>query len=200
MGIGEMRVVGGAGGGTEAMRGTKPVISMETDSLFDPLCAPQTRQEYYCNLWALGNGRKKKAWGGESWGCVCSTVLETQNQQGPKSQPGLRELWHSVLSASSLLLELLPALHCLASLQAVLWMSTDHLGDLTLLLQTLNGSQVTGEVKMIVPPLFPIAAVFDLHICMCPMFVPGACGGQKRGQTLELQSYQTWGLCENKCS
>ncbi|XP_055453629.1 Fanconi anemia group G protein isoform X1 [Psammomys obesus] len=68
-------------------------------------------------------------------------VLETQNQLGPKSQPRLRELWHSVLSASSLLPELLPALHCLASLQAVLWMSTDHLGDLTLLLQTLNGSQ-----------------------------------------------------------
>ncbi|XP_051021277.1 Fanconi anemia group G protein [Acomys russatus] len=68
-------------------------------------------------------------------------VLETQDQLTPKSQQGLREQWHSVLSASSLLPELLPALHCLASLQAGLWMSTDHLGDLTLLLQTLNGSQ-----------------------------------------------------------
>ncbi|XP_075823498.1 Fanconi anemia group G protein isoform X3 [Microtus pennsylvanicus] len=68
-------------------------------------------------------------------------VLETQNQLEPKSQQRLPELWHSVLSASSLLPELLPALHCLASLQAILWMSTDHLGDLALLLQTLNASQ-----------------------------------------------------------
>ncbi|XP_028634874.1 Fanconi anemia group G protein isoform X1 [Grammomys surdaster] len=68
-------------------------------------------------------------------------VLEAQQHLEPKSQEGLQELWHSVLSASSSLLELLPALHCLASLQAVLWMSTDRLGDLTLLLQTLNGSQ-----------------------------------------------------------
>lgn len=68
-------------------------------------------------------------------------VLETQNQLELKSQQRLLELWHSVLSASSLLPELLPALHCLASLQAILWMSTDHLGDLALLLQTLNGSQ-----------------------------------------------------------
>ncbi|XP_076791249.1 Fanconi anemia group G protein isoform X2 [Arvicanthis niloticus] len=68
-------------------------------------------------------------------------VLEAQHHLEPESQQGLQELWHSVISASSLLLELLPALHCLASLQAVLWMSTDRLGDLTLLLQTLNGSQ-----------------------------------------------------------
>ncbi|XP_021087909.1 Fanconi anemia group G protein isoform X2 [Mesocricetus auratus] len=68
-------------------------------------------------------------------------VLETQNQLEPKSQQGLQGLWHSVLSASSLLPELLPALHCLASLQAILWMSTDHLGDLALLLKTLNGIQ-----------------------------------------------------------
>nr|XP_048276332.1 Fanconi anemia group G protein isoform X4 [Myodes glareolus] len=68
-------------------------------------------------------------------------VLETQNQLEPKLQQRLPELWHSVLSASSLLPELLPALHCLASLQAILWMSTDHLGDLALLLQTLHGSQ-----------------------------------------------------------
>ena len=85
--------------------------------------------------------------------CVCSTVLETQNQLEPKPQQRLPELWHSVLSASSLLPELLPALHCLASLQAILWMSTDHLGDLALLLQTLNASQVTGEVKMNLPTL-----------------------------------------------
>lgn len=87
--------------------------------------------------------------------CLCSTVLEAQHHLEPESQQGLQELWHSVISASSLLLELLPALHCLASLQAVLWMSTDRLGDLTLLLQTLNGSQVTGKVKMTPPPLCP---------------------------------------------
>ncbi|XP_038966905.1 Fanconi anemia group G protein isoform X1 [Rattus norvegicus] len=68
-------------------------------------------------------------------------VLEAQHQMGSKSQQGLKELWHSVLSAPSLLPELLPALHCLASLHAALWMSTNHLGDLTSLLQTLNGSQ-----------------------------------------------------------
>ncbi|XP_059110168.1 Fanconi anemia group G protein isoform X4 [Peromyscus eremicus] len=68
-------------------------------------------------------------------------VMETQNQLEPKSQQGLQELWHSVLSASSLLPELLPTLHCLASLQAILWMRTDHPGDLALLLQALNGSQ-----------------------------------------------------------
>lgn len=61
-------------------------------------------------------------------------VLEAQHHLEPKSQQGLKELWHSVLSASSLPPELLPALHCLASLQAVFWMSTDHLEDLTLLL------------------------------------------------------------------
>ncbi|XP_075823497.1 Fanconi anemia group G protein isoform X2 [Microtus pennsylvanicus] len=89
-----------------------------------------------------GLERDQRVWGAERWiWCVCSTVLETQNQLEPKSQQRLPELWHSVLSASSLLPELLPALHCLASLQAILWMSTDHLGDLALLLQTLNASQ-----------------------------------------------------------
>ncbi|XP_008140163.2 Fanconi anemia group G protein [Eptesicus fuscus] len=70
-------------------------------------------------------------------------VLETQKQVGPRLESGLglRGLWNSVLHASSLLPELLPALHHLAGLQAALWLSTDHLGDLTLLLQTLNGSQ-----------------------------------------------------------
>ncbi|XP_036035281.1 Fanconi anemia group G protein isoform X2 [Onychomys torridus] len=68
-------------------------------------------------------------------------VMETQNQLEPKSQQGLQELWHSVLSASSLLPELLPTLHCLASLQAILWMRTDHPEDLALLLQALGGSQ-----------------------------------------------------------
>ncbi|XP_031233013.1 Fanconi anemia group G protein isoform X2 [Mastomys coucha] len=68
-------------------------------------------------------------------------VREAQHQLEPKSQQGLKELWQSVLSSSSLLPELLPPLHCLASLQAVLWMSADCLEDLTLLLQTLNGHQ-----------------------------------------------------------
>ncbi|KAM9641521.1 Fanconi anemia group G protein isoform 1-T1 [Trichechus inunguis] len=68
-------------------------------------------------------------------------VLEAQKQLGPRLECGLRELWDSVLHASSLLPELLPALHHLAGLQAALWLSTDHLGDLALLLQSLNGSQ-----------------------------------------------------------
>uniref|UniRef100_A0A673ULH2 Phosphatidylinositol glycan anchor biosynthesis class O n=1 Tax=Suricata suricatta TaxID=37032 RepID=A0A673ULH2_SURSU len=68
-------------------------------------------------------------------------VLETQEQLGPRQECGLRGLWDSVLHYSSVLLELLPALHHLAGLQAALWLSTDCLGDLTLLLQTLNGNQ-----------------------------------------------------------
>ncbi|GAB5579875.1 Fanconi anemia group G protein isoform X1 [Prionailurus iriomotensis] len=68
-------------------------------------------------------------------------VLETQEQLGPRLECGLRGLWDSVLHYSSVLLELLPALHHLAGLQAALWLSTDCLGDLTLLLQTLNGNQ-----------------------------------------------------------
>ncbi|XP_029423807.1 Fanconi anemia group G protein isoform X2 [Nannospalax galili] len=76
-------------------------------------------------------------------------VLETQNQLGPKLEQGLKELWNSVLHSSSLLPELLPALHCLASLQAALWLSTDHLGDLALLLQTLNGSQTEASENLL---------------------------------------------------
>ncbi|XP_040337520.1 Fanconi anemia group G protein isoform X2 [Herpailurus yagouaroundi] len=68
-------------------------------------------------------------------------VLETQEQLGPRLECGLRGLWDSVLHYSSVLPELLPALHHLAGLQAALWLSTDCLGDLTLLLQTLNGNQ-----------------------------------------------------------
>nr|APL97879.1 fanconi anemia complementation group g [Castor fiber] len=68
-------------------------------------------------------------------------VLETQEQLGPRVGQGLGELWDTVLRASSLLPELLPALHHLVGLQAALWLSTDHIGDLALLLQTLNGSQ-----------------------------------------------------------
>uniref|UniRef100_A0A8Q3WLH9 FA complementation group G n=1 Tax=Homo sapiens TaxID=9606 RepID=A0A8Q3WLH9_HUMAN len=68
-------------------------------------------------------------------------VLETQEQQGPRLEQGLRELWDSVLRASCLLPELLSALHRLVGLQAALWLSADRLGDLALLLETLNGSQ-----------------------------------------------------------
>ncbi|XP_048224314.1 Fanconi anemia group G protein isoform X2 [Perognathus longimembris pacificus] len=68
-------------------------------------------------------------------------VLETQEHLEPRLEQDLRELWDSVLHASSLLPELLPALHLLAGLQAALWLSTDHLGDLAVLLQTLNGNQ-----------------------------------------------------------
>ncbi|KAM7092481.1 Fanconi anemia group G protein isoform 3-T4 [Molossus nigricans] len=73
------------------------------------------------------------------WGL--ERVLETQKQLGPKLDRGFRGLWNSVFHASAVLPQLLPALHHLAGLQAALWLSTDHLGDLTLLLQTLNGSQ-----------------------------------------------------------
>ncbi|XP_023571889.1 Fanconi anemia group G protein [Octodon degus] len=68
-------------------------------------------------------------------------VLETQEQLGPRLDQGLRELWYSVLHVSSLLPDLLPALHLLAGLQAAHWLSTDHLGDTAWLLQTLNGTQ-----------------------------------------------------------
>nr|XP_037854224.1 Fanconi anemia group G protein isoform X3 [Chlorocebus sabaeus] len=68
-------------------------------------------------------------------------VLETQEQQGPRLEQGLRELWDSALRASCLLPELLSALHRLAGLQAALWLSADRLGDLALLLETLNDSQ-----------------------------------------------------------
>ena len=78
--------------------------------------------------------------------CVYSTVLETQEQLKARLEHGLRGLWDSVLHVSSLLPELLPALHHLAGLQAALWLSTDRLGDLTLLLQTLNVSQVIQVV------------------------------------------------------
>ncbi|XP_032095822.1 Fanconi anemia group G protein isoform X3 [Sapajus apella] len=68
-------------------------------------------------------------------------VLETQEQLGPRLEQGLKELWDCVLRVSSLLPELLSALHRLAGLQAALWLSADRLGDLALLLETLNGSQ-----------------------------------------------------------
>ncbi|XP_077003944.1 Fanconi anemia group G protein [Tamandua tetradactyla] len=68
-------------------------------------------------------------------------VLEAQTQLGPWPAHGLRGLWDFTLHASTLMPELLPALHHLAGLQAALWLSSDHLGDLAFLLQTLNGSQ-----------------------------------------------------------
>ncbi|XP_040860448.1 Fanconi anemia group G protein isoform X4 [Ochotona curzoniae] len=68
-------------------------------------------------------------------------VLETQEQPGLRLERELLELWHAVLHTSSLVPELLPALHRLLGLQAALWLRTDRLGDLALLLQTLNGSQ-----------------------------------------------------------
>jgi hypothetical protein len=77
---------------------------------------------------------------------VYPTVLETQEQLGPRVGQGLGELWDAILRASSLLPELLPALHHLVGLQAALWLSTDRIGDLALLLQTLNGSQVMEKV------------------------------------------------------
>uniref|UniRef100_A0A8C5JVB5 Fanconi anemia, complementation group G n=1 Tax=Jaculus jaculus TaxID=51337 RepID=A0A8C5JVB5_JACJA len=81
------------------------------------------------------------------WGL--ERVLETQKQKGPKLGQGLRELWVSVLHASSLAPELLPVLHNLASLQAALWLSTDHLEDLAFLLKTLNGHQTGASEDLL---------------------------------------------------
>ncbi|XP_022356051.1 Fanconi anemia group G protein isoform X3 [Enhydra lutris kenyoni] len=76
-------------------------------------------------------------------------VLETQKQLGPRLECGLRGLWDSVLHYSTLLLEVLPALHHLAGLQAAVWLSTDCLGDLTFLLQTLNGNQSEASENLL---------------------------------------------------
>lgn len=76
-------------------------------------------------------------------------VLETQEQQEARLEHRLRGLWDSVLHVSSLLPELLPALHHLAGLQAALWLSTDRLEDLTLLLQTLNGSESSASEELL---------------------------------------------------
>ncbi|XP_045371131.1 Fanconi anemia group G protein isoform X3 [Camelus bactrianus] len=76
-------------------------------------------------------------------------VLETQEQLEARLEHGLRELWDFVLHVSSLLPEVLPALHHLAGLQAALWLSTNHLGDLTFLLQTLNGSQCRASEDLL---------------------------------------------------
>ncbi|XP_019584568.2 Fanconi anemia group G protein isoform X1 [Rhinolophus sinicus] len=77
-------------------------------------------------------------------------VLETQEQLGPRLDHGLTGLWNSILHASSTLLELLPVLHHLAGLQVALWLSTDCLGDLTLLLQNLNGSQSGASEDLLI--------------------------------------------------
>ncbi|XP_044121388.1 Fanconi anemia group G protein isoform X3 [Neovison vison] len=76
-------------------------------------------------------------------------VLETQKKLGPRLECGLRGLWDSVLHYSTLLLEVLPALHHLAGLQAAIWLSTDCLGDLTFLLQTLNGNQSEASENLL---------------------------------------------------
>ncbi|XP_059267406.1 Fanconi anemia group G protein [Mustela nigripes] len=75
-------------------------------------------------------------------------VLETQKKLGPRLECGLRGLWDSVLHYSTLL-EVLPALHHLAGLQAAVWLSTDCLGDLTFLLQTLNGNQSEASENLL---------------------------------------------------
>ncbi|XP_054440977.1 Fanconi anemia group G protein [Pteronotus mesoamericanus] len=90
-------------------------------------------------------------------------VLETQTQVGPRLEHGLMGLWNSVLRASSLLPSLLPALHHLAGLQAALWLTTDSLGDLTLLLQTLNGNQngASGNLLLLLKTWSPPAKESD---------------------------------------
>ncbi|XP_004678096.1 PREDICTED: Fanconi anemia group G protein [Condylura cristata] len=85
-------------------------------------------------------------------------VLEIQEQPGLGPEYGVKRLWDSVLHASSLLPELLPVLHHLAALQAVLWLINNRLEDMILLLQTLNGSQSEASedllllLKMWSPP------------------------------------------------
>lgn len=95
-------------------------------------------------------------------------VLETLEQLGPRLECGLKELWNSILHASSSLLELLPALHHLAGLQVALWLSTDCLGDLTLLLQTLNGSQsgASEDLLMLLKTWSPPAKKSDAPLTL----------------------------------
>ncbi|XP_070231800.1 Fanconi anemia group G protein isoform X6 [Bos mutus] len=76
-------------------------------------------------------------------------VLETQGQLEARLEHGLWGLWDSTLRVSCLLPELLPALHHLAGLQAALWLTTNRLGDLTLLLQTLTVSQSRASEDML---------------------------------------------------
>ncbi|XP_055282942.1 Fanconi anemia group G protein isoform X4 [Moschus berezovskii] len=76
-------------------------------------------------------------------------VLETQGQLEARLEHGLRGLWDSALRVSSLLPELLPVLHHLAGLQAALWLTTNCLGDLTLLLQTLTVGQSRASEDML---------------------------------------------------
>ncbi|KAM5258409.1 Fanconi anemia group G protein isoform 2-T3 [Hipposideros larvatus] len=95
-------------------------------------------------------------------------VLETQEQLGPRLECGLKGLWNSILHASSPLLEQLPALHHLAGLQVALWLSTDCLGDLTLLLQTLNGSQsgASEDLLMLLKTWSPPAKKSDAPLTL----------------------------------
>ncbi|XP_007522894.2 Fanconi anemia group G protein [Erinaceus europaeus] len=72
---------------------------------------------------------------------VLERVLKTREQLQPGMKYRHKELWNSVFGVSILLPELLPALHHLAGLQAAHWLSTDRLGNLTVLLKTLIGSQ-----------------------------------------------------------
>lgn len=100
--------------------------------------------------------------------CVHSTVLETQGQLGARLEHGLRGLWDSALRVSSLLPELLPALHHLAGLQAALWLTTNRLGDLTLLLQTLTVSQsrVSEDMLLLLKTWRPPAEESDAPLTL----------------------------------
>ncbi|XP_047555542.1 Fanconi anemia group G protein isoform X4 [Lutra lutra] len=109
--------------------------------------APQTRSTFV--IFGLLQEEKRRDEVPTSAVCVSSTVLETQKQLGPRLECGLRGLWDSVLHYSTLLLEVLPALHHLAGLQAAVWLSTDCLGDLTFLLQTLNGNQSEASENLL---------------------------------------------------
>lgn len=113
-------------------------------------------------------------------------VLETQKKLGPRLECGLRGLWDSVLHYSTLLLEVLPALHHLAGLQAAVWLSTDCLGDLTFLLQTLNGNQGNPQRAL----LYLAAALKGGSTCGPPLLEASRLYRQLGNTAAELESLE----------
>ncbi|ELW70284.1 Transitional endoplasmic reticulum ATPase [Tupaia chinensis] len=113
-------------------------------------------------------------------------VLETQEHPEPWLEQGLGKMWDSVLHASSLLPELLPALHHLAGLQAAFWLSNDRLGDLALLLQTLNGSQGNPQRAL----LYLVEALKGGSVLGPPLLEASRLYQQLENTTAELESLE----------
>ncbi|XP_044795928.2 Fanconi anemia group G protein isoform X6 [Bubalus bubalis] len=134
---------------------------------FDPPCVPQTRSTFV-TFGLLQRRKARDELAPQLYVCVHSTVLETQGQLGARLEHGLRGLWDSALRVSSLLPELLPALHHLAGLQAALWLTTNRLGDLTLLLQTLTVSQsrVSEDMLLLLKTWRPPAEESDAPLTL----------------------------------